>query len=112
MAATALDRRREAQPPRACGCASSTRCWALPVSDDLVALAGAARRVAVVEDNVVVGGIGSQVELALRDAGLATPLDQLGIPKEFLQHALRGQLLDRIGLTPDAVAGRLRARLA
>ncbi len=85
--------------------------WALPVSDDLVTLAGAARRVAVVEDNVVVGGIGSQVELALRDARLATPLDQLGIPKEFLQHALRGQLLDRIGLTPDAVASRLRARL-
>ena len=86
--------------------------WALPVSSDLVTLAGAARRVAVIEDNVVVGGIGSQVELALRDAGLATPLDQLGIPKEFLQHALRGQLLDRISLTPDAVASRLRTRLA
>ncbi len=85
--------------------------WALPVSSDLVALSGAARRVAVVEDNVVVGGIGSQVELALRDAGLATPLDQLGIPKEFLQHGLRGQLLDRIDLTPDAIASRLRARL-
>ena len=85
--------------------------WALPVSDDLVALAGAAGRVAVVEDNVVVGGIGSQVELALRDAGLTTPLDQLGIPKEFLQHGSRGQVLDRVGLTPDAVAGRLRARL-
>jgi 1-deoxy-D-xylulose-5-phosphate synthase len=85
--------------------------WALPVSDDLVALAGAARRVAVVEDNVVAGGIGSQVELALRDAGLATPLDQLGIPKEFLPHGSRGQLLDRIDLTPDAVASRLHARL-
>ena len=85
--------------------------WALPVSDDLVALARSAGRVAVVEDNVVVGGIGSQVELALRDAGLATPLDQLGIPKEFLDHGSRGQVLDRVGLTPDAVAGRLRARL-
>ena len=85
--------------------------WALPVSDDLVALAGSAGRVAVVEDNVVVGGIGSQVELALRDAGLTTPLDQLGIPKEFLDHGSRGQVLDRVGLTPDAVAGRLRARL-
>jgi len=64
------------------------------------------------DELVVVGGIGSQVELALRDAGLATPLDQLGIPKEFLEHGSRGQLLDRIGLTPDAVADRLRARLA
>ncbi|MBP6526011.1 MAG: 1-deoxy-D-xylulose-5-phosphate synthase [Dermatophilaceae bacterium] len=86
--------------------------WALPVSPDLVSLAGAAGRVAVVEDNVVVGGIGSQVELVLRDAGLATPLDQFGIPSEFLDHGSRGQVLDRIGLTPDAVASRLRARLA
>jgi 1-deoxy-D-xylulose-5-phosphate synthase len=68
--------------------------------------------VAVVEDNVVVGGIGSQVELALRDAGLTTPLDQLGIPKQFLDHGSRGQVLDRIGLTPDAVESRLRDRLA
>ena len=86
--------------------------WALPVSPDLVTLAGAAGRVAVVEDNVVVGGIGSQVELVLREAGLATPLDQFGIPSEFLDHGSRGQVLDRIGLTPDAVASRLRARLA
>jgi 1-deoxy-D-xylulose-5-phosphate synthase len=86
--------------------------WALPVSPDLVTLAAAAGRVAVVEDNVVVGGIGSQVELVLREAGLATPLDQFGIPSEFLDHGSRGQVLDRIGLTPDAVASRLRARLA
>ena len=56
-------------------------------------------------------GIGSQVELALREAGLTTPLDQVGIPKEFLDHGSRGQVLDRAGLTPDAVASRLRARL-
>ena len=86
--------------------------WALPVSPDLVTLAGGAGRVAVVEDNVVVGGIGSQVELVLREAGLATPLDQFGIPSEFLDHGSRGQVLDRIGLTPDAVASRLRDRLA
>ena len=86
--------------------------WALPVSPDLVTLARAAGRVAVVEDNVVVGGIGSQVELVLREAGLATPLDQFGIPSEFLDHGSRGQVLDRIGLTPDAVASRLRDRLA
>ncbi len=85
--------------------------WALPVSDDLVTLAGAAGRVAVVEDNVVVGGIGSQVTLALREAGSDVPVDCLGIPKRFLDHGSRGQVLDGIGLTPDAVAGHLRARL-
>ncbi len=85
--------------------------WALPVSPELVELARGAGRVAVVEDNVVVGGIGSQVTFAVREANLELPVDTFGIPKEFLDHGSRGQVLDRIGLTPDAVAGHLLARL-
>jgi 1-deoxy-D-xylulose-5-phosphate synthase len=86
--------------------------WALPVPDEVVTLARAAGRVAVVEDNVVVGGIGSQVTQALRDAGLDQPVDVFGLPKRFLEHASRGQVLDAVELTPDAVATRLRERLA
>ena len=86
--------------------------WALPVSTDLVALAAAADRVAVVEDNVVVGGIGSQVALAVRQAGSDVPVDAFGIPTRFLEHGSRGQVLDAIGLTPDSVASAIRARLA
>jgi 1-deoxy-D-xylulose-5-phosphate synthase len=85
--------------------------WALPVPDEVVTLARAAGRVAVVEDNVVVGGIGSQVTQALRDAGLDQPVDVFGLPKRFLEHASRGQVLDAVELTPDAVATRLRDRL-
>ena len=85
--------------------------WALPLSDDLVTLATGVRRVAVVEDNVVVGGIGSQVALAVRDAGSDVPVDSFGIPKQFLDHASRGQVLDAVHLTPDAVATAVRARL-
>ena len=60
-----LDGRRRRWPPPRSSPREGVRVrvvdpvWALPVSDDLVALAGAAGRVAVVEDNVVVGGIGS-----------------------------------------------------
>ncbi|GGL22969.1 1-deoxy-D-xylulose-5-phosphate synthase [Phycicoccus endophyticus] len=85
--------------------------WALPVPDAVVSLARAARRVAVAEDNVVVGGIGSQVTQALRDAGVEVPVDLFGLPRQFLEHASRGQVLDAVGLTPDAVADRLRAGL-
>ncbi|MGB7817283.1 MAG: 1-deoxy-D-xylulose-5-phosphate synthase [Ornithinibacter sp.] len=85
--------------------------WALPVSPDLVDLARGAGRVAVLEDNVVAGGIGSHVTLAVREAQLDLPVDTFGIPTEFLDHGSRGQVLDRIGLTPDAVASRLLARL-
>ena len=70
-----------------------------------------AHRVAVVEDNVVVGGIGSQVTQSLRDAGLDVPVDLFGLPKRFLDHASRGQVLDAVGLTPDAIASRLLTHL-
>ena len=86
--------------------------WALPVSADLVALAGGVRRVAVVEDNVVVGGIGSQVALALRESGSDVPVDTFGLPKQFLDHGSRGHVLDSVALTPDSVASTLHARLA
>ena len=51
------------------------------------------------------------VALALRDAGSDVPVDTYGIPKQFLDHASRGQILDAADLTPDAVAASVRARL-
>ncbi len=85
--------------------------WCVPVPDDLVDLARSARAVAVLEDNVVVGGVGSQVTAAVRDAGLSVPVHLHGIPKRFLPHASRGEVLEEIGLTPDAIADRLHAAL-
>ena len=85
--------------------------WCVPVSDDLIGMARSAGAVAVLEDNLVVGGVGSQVSAALREAGLSVPVHLHGIPKRFLSHASRGELLEEIGLTPDAVADRLHAAL-
>ena len=85
--------------------------WCVPVSDDLVDLARSAGAVAVLEDNLVVGGVGSQVTAAVRDAGLSVPVHLHGIPKRFLPHASRGEVLEEIGLTPDAIADRLHAAL-
>ncbi len=86
--------------------------WALPVSDDLVALARSAGRVVVVEDNEVGTGVGAQVREALAAAGVEAPVRLHGIPKAFLDHASRGQLFDEIGLTPDAIATATLADLA
>jgi 1-deoxy-D-xylulose-5-phosphate synthase len=85
--------------------------WVLPVPTALVGLARSASRVAVVEDNVVAGGIGSQVGLVLREHGVEVPLDTFGLPKRFLDHGSRGHVLDAAELTPDAVAARLGADL-
>jgi 1-deoxy-D-xylulose-5-phosphate synthase len=85
--------------------------WVLPVSPDLVTAAGEATAVAVIEDNLVSGGIGSAVTLAMRESGLRAPVHCYGIPKEFLRHASRAQVLDQIGLTPDAIATSLGTEL-
>jgi 1-deoxy-D-xylulose-5-phosphate synthase len=85
--------------------------WSLPVSGDLVEAVRDARAVAVVEDNLEIGGIGTHVAAALAEAGLEVPVHQYGIPTEFIDHASRGQVLEQVGLTPDAIASELSARL-
>jgi 1-deoxy-D-xylulose-5-phosphate synthase len=85
--------------------------WVLPVSSELILAAGEATAVAVIEDNLVAGGIGSAVTLAMSQAGCKAPVHCYGIPKEFLGHASRSQVLDQIGLTPDAIATSLGAGL-
>lgn len=85
--------------------------WVLPVSPELIRAAADARAVAVIEDNLVSGGIGSATTLAMSQAGSATAVHCYGIPKEFLQHASRSQVLDAIGLNPDAIATSLGTEL-
>ena len=85
--------------------------WVLPVSEDLVELARRAGAVAVVEDNLVTAGIGAATTCALREAGLEVPVHTYGIPKRFLEHASRAQVLEEIGLTADAIATELARRL-
>ena len=86
--------------------------WVLPVHADLVEAARAARAVCVIEDNVVTGGVGAAVTAALREAGIPATCHCYGIPQRFLHHASRDQVLDEIGLTPDAIATSLTQRLA
>jgi len=85
--------------------------WVLPVSSDLVDLARTAGATAVVEDNLVTSGIGMAVTHALGEAGIDVPVHLHGIPKRFLGHASRAQVLEEVGLTADAVATALATRL-
>ena len=85
--------------------------WALPVPEALAGFAGAARRVAVIEDGSVTGGIGSQVSYAVRAAGFDVPVDLFGLPRRFLDHGSRAQVLEEAGLTVEGVLAALRPRL-
>ena len=81
--------------------------WVLPVPDALLDMAARAGRVAVVEDGNVAGGVGSEVARAAAERGLTVPVVRMGLPKEFIDHASRGQVLEDARLTPDAVVERL-----
>ena len=78
--------------------------WVLPVDEALVPLAARHRLVAVVEDNARAGGIATAVQQRLSDAGVLTPVRGFGIPQEFLDHARRPEVLERIGLTAQDVS--------
>ena len=81
--------------------------WVSPVAPELVELARSYRLVVTVEDNGRVGGVGSLVGQALRDADVDVPLRDMGIPQRFLEHASRAEVLAEIGLTAQEVARRV-----
>jgi 1-deoxy-D-xylulose-5-phosphate synthase len=78
--------------------------WVAPVDPSVVDLARRHRFVLTIEDNGRVGGVGSRIAQALRDAGVRTPLREAGIPQEFLDHAKRAAILTEIGLTGQSLA--------
>ena len=78
--------------------------WVKPVDPALLDLAREHRLVVSVEDNGIVGGCGSVLLQTLNAAGIDTPVRLHGIPQEFLHHAKRGVILERIGLTAQTLA--------
>ena len=86
--------------------------WPVPVSDDVVRMAGDYRLVVCVEDGLRVGGIGSRIGQVLRDEGCATPLVDLGVPARFFEPASRAAVLAEIGLTAQDVARRVVEAIA
>jgi 1-deoxy-D-xylulose-5-phosphate synthase len=86
--------------------------WVKPVDPAIAELAAEHRCVVTIEDNGRVGGCGSAIAQALRDAGVHTPVHDFGIPQEFLAHAKRPQILARIGLTAQDLALEIIQHLA
>ena len=78
--------------------------WVKPVEPALLELARDHRLVVSVEDNGIVGGCGSVLLQTLNEARIDTPVRLHGIPQEFLEHAKRARILERIGLTPQSLA--------
>jgi 1-deoxy-D-xylulose-5-phosphate synthase len=78
----------------------------------IAALATRAGRIVTVEEAVLAGGFGSAVLESLAARGVSVPALRLGVPDTLVPHGTRAQLLARLGLTPEGLAGRIGAWLA
>jgi len=103
MASTAVDVATRLKAQGIGSCVVDPR-WVKPIDPVLVDLARQYRRVVTIEDNGRVGGVGAALLQALSDAQVHTLVRIHGIPQEFLDHAKRAAVLERIGLTPAAIA--------
>ena len=82
-----------------------------PLDETLLArVAGAARWVVTLEENVLAGGFGSQVARWIENLpdGRRPHLSMIGLPDAFIEHGSRSELLELCGLTAAQVASRLR----
>jgi len=85
--------------------------WVVPVRQSVIDLARDHRIVITLEDGVRVGGIGTRIRQDLRAHQIDTPLNELGLPDEFLEHATRGEILDRIGLSAQSITQEIVAQV-
>ena len=85
--------------------------WVVPVAKSVIDLARNHRLVVTIEDGIRVGGIGTRVRQDLRAAQVDTALNEVGLPDEFLEHASRNQILERVVLTAQQVAQDIVAQV-
>jgi len=85
--------------------------WVVPVPKSVVKMAADHRLVVTIEDGIRVGGIGTRVRQDLRAAQIDTALSEIGLPDEFLEHASRGEILERVGLTAQSISREIVAQV-
>lgn len=93
------------------GCTVVDPRWVIPVSRSILQLASEHRLVVTIEDGLRVGGVGTRIRQEMRAADIDTGLNELGVPSEFLEHAERDEILERLGLTPQAIARDIVAQV-
>ena len=86
--------------------------WVKPLDSGLIAMAADFALVVTVEDNGRNGGVGSMFTQALLEAGITTPIRVHAVDQRFYSHAKRAVILERLGLTPAAIAADTEAALS
>ena len=87
--------------------------WAKPLDVELLLAVSAQHEALVtVEEGALMGGAGSAVLEALHAAGMLTPVLQLGLRDEFIEHGDPGRLLALQGLDAVGIESSIRARFS
>jgi len=90
---------------------AATATWVHPVPEGLLEIVGDAELVVTVEDGLTDAGVGEEWAEFARLAGRTAFWTHHGVPREFLPHASRAQILDLVGLTSTAIADATISRL-
>lgn len=85
--------------------------WVVPVAKSIIEMAAQHRLVVTIEDGIKVGGIGTRVRQDMRAAQVDTALTEVGLPDEFLEHATRNQIMERVGLTAQSISRDIVAQV-
>ena len=85
--------------------------WVLPVPAALVKLVGEHDHALSIEDGLVDGGAGAMLGQRAREQGIETPVRAFGIPRQFLAHATREEIVDALRLRPNDIAADMLAVL-
>ena len=85
--------------------------WVVPVSKSVIDFSAQHRLVITIEDGIKVGGIGTRVRQDMRAAQVDTALTEVGLPDEFLEHASRNEIMERVGLTAQSIARDIVAQV-
>ena len=81
--------------------------WVLPVSEELLEMAGAAGVIVTIEDGIEAGGIGQKVEIKLADRGCRAAVIRCAIPTVFVPQGSRDEILADLGFTSPQIAQRV-----
>lgn len=78
--------------------------WVIPVNPALTSLVARHDLVVTAEDSSRTGGSGALLAQACADAGVPTPIRNLGLPRAFIEHGNRLELLAEAGLSAEHIA--------
>ena len=90
---------------------AATATWVHPVPEGLTQLIAGARVVITIEDGLVDAGIGEEWASFARQSGVEAEFRHFGVPRRFLDHASRAQILDEVGLDAASITASTAAIL-